>query len=340
MKFFVWLALISALLTRPQSIRAWDYENHHAINQLAVTTLPTNFPAFVRTSAATDRIAFLAGEPDRWRNVTDPTFKHANGPDHYIDMEQLDLYGLKPESLPHFRYDFVAQLALARKANPEKFKEMDGSKNDDHTRQLVGLLPWAINENYAKLKSCFSYLKTFEAAGTPDEITNAEQNIIYVMGVMGHYIGDASQPLHATMHHHGWLGENPNHYGTNASFHSWIDGGFLARMGGVDLAGMQAKARPAQVVSYQGHPASPDEIFPAIMEFLLKTEKEVEPIYKLDKDNKLSPRSSTAPEGKAYLEAQMLRSVQLLGDIWLTAWQHAHADSFLSDQLAKRKNKK
>src|SRR5437773_6507965 len=95
---------------------AWDYEGHRVVNQLALASLPTNFPGFVHTVAAEERIAFLAGEADRWRNTPDLALKHFNGPDHYIDLEQLTPYGLKPEMLPVFRYDFVAALAVARKA--------------------------------------------------------------------------------------------------------------------------------------------------------------------------------------------------------------------------------
>ena len=37
--------------------RAWDYEGHRLINQIALASLPTNFPAFVFTPAAKERIA-------------------------------------------------------------------------------------------------------------------------------------------------------------------------------------------------------------------------------------------------------------------------------------------
>src|SRR4051812_39062208 len=224
---FSFLSLV-ILLTQPAY--AWDYEGHRAVNQLALASLPTNFPAFVRAPAAAERVAFLAGEPDRWRNSSDLPLKHLNGPDHYIDLEQLADYGLKPEQLPVLRYDFVAQLALARNAHPEKHS-FDAAKNEDHTRELVGMLPWAITENYSKLKSSFSYLKAFtDGGGTPEEIENAQANILYVMGVMGHYVGDAAQPLHSTIHHHGWVGTNTHQYTTQASFHGWIDGGFFAKV--------------------------------------------------------------------------------------------------------------
>ena len=40
-------------------------------------------------------IAFLAGESGRWRNVGDLPLKHLNGPDHYIDLEDLPLYEME-----------------------------------------------------------------------------------------------------------------------------------------------------------------------------------------------------------------------------------------------------
>ena len=98
---------------------------------------------------------FSAGEPDRWRNVGDLPLKNFNGPDHYIDLEDLKLYDLTPETLPIMRYDFAADIAQARAAHPERFPPIDPAKDADHTRELGGFLPWAITENYEKLKSVF-----------------------------------------------------------------------------------------------------------------------------------------------------------------------------------------
>ena len=109
-------------------------------------------------------------------------------------------------------------------------------------------LPWAVTENYSKVKSGFSYLKAFQQhGGTPDEISNSQADILYIMGVMGHYVGDASQPLHTTVHHHGWVGENPNHYSTNGSIHGFIDG-FFKKDAAALFANAKPKLRPAQVI--------------------------------------------------------------------------------------------
>jgi hypothetical protein len=338
-KLSIRLLLLACLLRIfPPACFAWDYEGHRIVNQLALASLPTNFPAFVRPPAAAERIAFLAGEPDRWRNTPDLPLKHLNGPDHYIDLEALAWYDLKSEMLPVFRYDFVAQLSLARKAHPEKLPPIEPGRNEDHTRELVGFLPWAITESYGKLKSSFSYLKAFEENdGTPEEIANAQQDAIYVMGVMGHYVGDASQPLHTTIHHHGWIGENPHNYSTKQSFHSWIDGGYFAKTGGANLKELQQKLRAAQAVRINGREAKPEEMFQAAMLFIIEQHKLLEPLYQMDHDGKLSGEGENGMQGKAFLEGQLIKSGQMLGDIWYSAWQQAPPDTYLKTQLARRK---
>ncbi len=331
------LVVLASLAIFVSPAFAWDYEGHHTVNELALSTLPTNFPAFVLTPEAKTRIEFLAGEPDRWRNTPDLPLKHASFPDHYMDVEELYVYGLKPEMLPPFRYDFVAQLALIRQAHPDKFPPPAAEKNADHTRELVGFLPWAIVENYAKLKSSFSYLKAFQEAGTPEEIADAQANIIYTMGVMGHYVGDASQPLHSTIHHHGWVGDNPHMYTTNSRFHSWIDGGYFNKIGGANVKDMESKLHPAGLVTINGRTAKPEEMFQAAMIFIMDANKLVEPLYQLDKDGKLSGEGDKGLEGRAFLEGQLMKSGQFLGDIWYSAWEQSVPDTFLKAQLTRRK---
>ena len=333
------LSLLALMLLNVHTLLAWDYEGHRLVNQLALASLPDDYPAFVKAPAAAERVAYLAGEADRWRNTPDLALKHVNGPDHYIDLEQLDQYGLKPEMLPVFRYQFVAQLALARKAHPEKFPEFDAARNEDHTRELVGFLPWAITENYGKLKSGFSCLRAFEeAGGTADEIANAQQNIVYIMGVMGHYVGDSAQPLHTTIHHHGWVGDNPQHYTTKSSFHSWIDGGYFNKIGIATVKDLQGKLRPARTVSLGDRPAKPEEMFQAVMLYILEQNNQVEPLYKLEKEGKLTGDGEAGLQGKAFLDGQLVKGGQMLGDIWYSAWQQTPPDTFLKSQLTRRKH--
>ena len=342
-KFFTAALAIVALTV---NVRAWDYEGHRAVNELALVALPTNFPAFALTPEARDRIAFLAGEADRWRNITDVKAQpqrglelgHCSGPDHYLDLEEISEYGLTPATLSPFRYVFTADIAKARLQHPERFAAIDPAKNSDHTRELCGFLPWAINENFQKLQSGFSTLAALEThGGTPSEIANAKQDIIYVMGVMGHFVGDASQPLHATKHHHGWVTNavegNPNHYNTSFKFHQWIDGGFFNKTGGIDVKKLSTQIKPAQTLS---NSLDADGIFPEAVDFVVQANKLVEPLYILDRDGKLSNKPGQGAEGRAFLEAQLVKSGQLLGNIWFTAYQTAPEDTFLERTLDTR----
>jgi hypothetical protein len=336
-RMFAALAGLLGVCLAAMPARAWDYSGHRAVNLVALHTLPKDFPAFVKTPAAKERIAFLAGEADRWRNSQDYTMRHCNEPDHFLDLEYLAGFGLTPETVSPYRYEFVSQLAAARVKKPEIEPVPDPAKDTSRNRALFGLLPWTINEQYSKLKSAFSYLKTFEQhGGTADEIRNAQENIIYLMGVMGHFAGDATQPLHTTKHFNGWLGDNPKGYSTKRTLHSWIDGGYLDKVG-LDVAELLPKTRPARGV--EGANARNEGVFQPVMGFLVEQNKLVAPLYAADRDGKMSGNGTVGLQGRALLVEQLIKGGQLLGDLWLTAWQTAPEDGYLKSALARRKLK-
>ncbi len=316
---------------------AWDYEGHRVVNQLALASLPADFPAFVKTAPAQERIAFLSGEPDRWRSTTDLPLKHFNGPDHFIEIDDLADYKLEPNSLSHFRYEFAAQLAAVRTLHPEKFPVIDSARNEDRTRELIGFLPWTIAEYYAKLKSAFSYLKTFEEFGTPEEIINAQQNIIYLMGVMGHFVADGSQPLHTTKNYNGWVDRNPNGYTTSKTFHAWIDGGYIQKVG-LDMRKMKSQLRPARTLYSDGSKSKAQDVFSVVMSYLLAQHQMVTPLYQLEKAGKLSGDGEFGQGGREFISRQLIVGGQMLGDLWYSAWEQAAPDTYLKIQLSKRKS--
>jgi hypothetical protein len=328
--FGVWVLLLPAL-----PAGAWDYEAHHVINELALAALPPSYGGFELTPALKNRIAFLGGEPDRWRNVTDPELENYNKPDHFIDLENLPLYGLTAETLPPLRYDFMAVLARERAAHPENFPALDPTKDADHTQELEGFLPWAITEYYEKLKSGFSTLKALrQNGGTPEEVANAEADLVYMMGVMGHYVGDGSQPLHTTRHFNGWgAGPNPQGYTTSLKFHSWIDGGYFKKTGGVTAGPLLGKIHPAQRLPGV---AETGGAFKLVVAYLVDGNKYVEPLYQFEKAGRLTGDGDQAMAGRPLLEEQLLKGGQMLGNLWYTAWLEAPEDTYLERQLHQR----
>jgi hypothetical protein len=327
------LAPIIALGAFVLNANAWDYEGHHTVNELALASLPPDF-GIQLTPALKNRIAFLAGEPDRWRNVTDLPLKHFNGTDHYIDLEDLKLFGLTPETLPIMRYDFVADIALARAAHPEKFPAIDPTKDADHSRELDGFLPWAITEYYEKLKSDFATLNALKAyGGTPEEIANAQADCVYVMGVMGHFVGDGSQPLHTSSNFNGWVGDNPKGYTTRTTFHGWIDGGYFKKTGGIKVDALIGKIQPATRIPDAD---DPEKFFRFVVNYLVEQNKFVEPLYQMEKDGQLTGEGDKGMDGLPFLNGQLVKAGQMLGNIWLTAWLEAPEDTYLERQLQQR----
>jgi hypothetical protein len=336
--FVVTIALGAFIQFSAQNLFAWGHEGHVAVNELALASLPPDF-GIQLTPALKGRIAFLASEPDHWRNIpdrrngTDLALAHYNEPDHYLDVEDLKLFGLTPETLPPLRYDFVADIARARAAHPEKFPPIDPAKDADHSRELAGFLPWAITEGYEKLKSDFSSLKAYRQYGTPEEIANAQADAIYDMGLLGHFVGDGSQPLHTTKHYNGWVGENPKGYTVKTTFHGWIDAGYFTKTGGVKMDALAGKIQPATRIANAGEP---DGIFRDAVTYIVEQNKYVEPLYEMEKNGQLTGEGDKGMEGRPFLDGQLVKAGQMLGNIWLTAWLEAPEDTYLEKDLQKR----
>lgn len=330
------LFTVALTLVAPAVLQAWDYEGHRIVNQLALASLPREFPAFVHGLANAERVTFLAGEPDRWRNVADLPLKQLNALDHYCDMEYIPEAGLDWATVPSFRYDFVVQFAAGRAANAKNFLPFDPARNTDHTREWSGFAPWAIAEYFGKLRSAFSSLKVYEELGTPDEIMNAQANALYVMGTMGHYVGDCSQPLHTTKHHNGWTGANPRGYTTWPGLHSWVDGGIIAKAG-IKTAQLRARVIPASAITMTAPADGRDPMFVAVVGYLQTQHQQVEPLYQLEKEGKLGHgEQPMTDEARTFVEARLLEGAQMLGSIWLTAWRGTVPDTYLRSSLIRR----
>lgn len=67
---------IFSILVFASATLGFDYEGHRLINELALGALPANFPAFAKTPAARERILYLGGEADRWRNTREFPLRH------------------------------------------------------------------------------------------------------------------------------------------------------------------------------------------------------------------------------------------------------------------------
>ena len=232
------------------SAHAWESEGHRMINRLAATTLPDDVPAFLRTPAAINEIEYLGPEPDRWRSPAEPELAAAQAPEHFIDLELADALG----PLPHKRLDFEAKVFAAGQ-RPEK----------------IGLQPWEADEVWERLKAAMRQYRAMHAKG--EDTAPVEAAIIFYAGWLGHYVGDASQPLHVTVQYNGWTGPNPNGYTTSHQIHHLFEGPFVAA--NIHISDIQPLMTPARAI--------PGDMFDAYVAYIRTTAKYVEKVYQLEK---------------------------------------------------------
>ena len=284
-KFFVSNAMLGIVAVFPLIAHAWGNEGHRMINRLAITTLPADVPAFLRTPAAIREVAYLGPEPDRWRSPAEPELNAAQAPEHFIDLELADKLG----TLPHKRLDFEAEVFAAGE-RPEK----------------IGLQPWQATEVWERLKAAFREYRKLSAAN--QDTRPVQQAILFYAGWLGHYAGDAAQPLHTTIQYNGWVGPNPHGYTTDHKIHWQFEGPFV----GANIHLPQIKARMTPPHEMKG------DMFDDYLAFLRQSKTHVEEVYQLEKAGGFVGHGTK--RSRDFAASRLAAGASLLRDMIYTAW--------------------
>jgi hypothetical protein len=288
-------ALIAAtLLLFPCSLLAWGPDGHSIINRLAAQNLPDDVPGFLRSPSALDAIAYYSVEPDRWKALDQPELRATEGPEHVIYLEIADLAG----PLPHKRYDFLRALAAAQARHPDL----------DLIPERVGLNPYAATEVYERLHSAFrDYRNAIKARQDTKPI---EAEIVFYAGWLGHYVGDAAQPLHTSIQHDGWVGPNPKGYTTQPGLHSAFEHDFIhsaIQLG--DVAPLVAASKPQPLEN---------DIFDGYVAYLRQSNSLVEKVYQFQKGGALTGKGTA--ESRAFAAERLAAAAIELRNLIYTAW--------------------
>ena len=81
---------------------------------------------------------------------------------------------------------------------------------------------------------------------------------------------------------------------------------------------------------------TPDGMFRDVVAYLVEQNKFVEPLYEMEKEGQLTGEGDKGMEGLPFLEGQLVKAGQMLGNIWYTAWLDAPEDTYLEKQLDGR----
>ena len=152
----------------------------------------------------------------------------------------------------------------------------------------AGLLPYHILELYQPLEMGWRLWR----AASDTERPWIEERIVNDAGLLGHYVADAAQPHHTSVHYDGWAAgvPNPEGYTTERGFHSRFEAAFVGAH--VTLAQLQPAVRPDARVFV--------DVSSAIHDHILDAYARVEELYRLDRDFAFDPVRPPAPETRRF----------------------------------------
>jgi hypothetical protein len=306
--------LIAVFGTVPQGVAAaaipsldtgapvpWGAYGHGIASRAALRHLPAGMPAFFRRAEA--QLIYLGPEPDRWRSRELKEMDDAWEFDHYIDLENVPEGALDAAD----RYEFIAALYAAGIERPQQF---------------VGFLPWRILEVYQRIKTEFAIWRNME--GDPER-PFVEARILNDAGILGHYVADAAQPHHTTIHFNGWAdgSPNPNGYTMARDFHSRFESAFVEAHVTFEDVDTRMAADPLFV-------ESPRDV---IWAYLNTSNETVERQYQLERDHGFDPEGESHPLTREFVIERLTAGAEMLRALWWAAW--VESESMAEERRAR-----
>jgi hypothetical protein len=287
------LLLAMPVLVLSQQMLAWGVDGHHIINQIACSSLPADIPAFLRSPQALNAMIYYAPMPDHWRGPLEPRLAAATAPEHFIQLEAVD--AVLPV-LPHGRYDYVRELAVAQASHPDMIV----------TAEKLGMQPYQADEVWERLKVAMRDYR--ELAANKEDTRPVEEEIVFLAGWLGHYVGDGSMPLHTSNKPNGWIGPNPNGYTTDHKIHGLFESEFVHNnVKAADVSPLIA-AQPVPI----------GDVFDQYMVYLRRSHALVGTTYRLEKEGAFNGPGTA--DGKHFAVQQLAAAATELRDLIYTAW--------------------
>jgi hypothetical protein len=285
-----------------QAAWAWGATGHEYVSGIAIERLPDSVPDFVRTPEAAAEIAVMGRELDRSKG-SGRTHDAERHPGHWVLLaDDGSVMGVLPlADLPPTRREYDTLL---------RAKGFD--------QYQAGYLPYSIVDGWQQIAKDFAYwradVKGAETAATPQERAwfEADRRLrekltLRDIGIWSHYDGDASQPMHVSVHINGWgKFANPEGY-SEKNFHPYFEGEFVKD--NVVRAQVAAEVGPWQPCSCS--------IEEATRKLLLASLAQVGPLYTLEKEGALKPGDRRAI---AFTTARLAAGATAVRDMIVEAW--------------------
>lgn len=313
------LALVCCACLAIQNLGAWGFRGHTIANLAAVEAIPANGPVFLKAQKA--YIGHLGIVADTWRSFSEPFLRISEDPNHGWYTEAFDFIPDPPPSRTEFILRVYDEYLRTAKSDPQRAKWLNV--------RYTGLQAYSIMEGYERMKAgmrLYRQVSDHDAGARYDMaklyvgisplFKDREQlkqmfanDVAFYMGWVGHYAADASMPLHDSIHHDGWVGDNPKGYTRDPSIHGRFEDDY------VDLIG----ASEADVLAYVSKTARYlDNPWRDILKYSLDSRNYVEDVYRLDLRHAFENKNDR--EARELVLKRIAAGAEFLRDLTYTAW--------------------
>jgi hypothetical protein len=310
------LALLCAgAVLVPLPASAWGAQGHRIVSGAAIRALPASVPAFLRSADAHDEIALLGPEADRIKGSGKPLDDDDN-PAHYVDVQDDGTIAgtARLAVLPEDRRMYDRSLAGAVPPTDE-FSQ--------------GYLPYSIADGWQHIVRDLAYWRV-DVVGEAKAPTAEERAFFHFdrgvreavtlrdVGYWGHFVGDASQPLHVSVHFNGWNSSrtsypNPQNFSNSPTIHARFETALVRAVATEELVARRI-APPA---------LSSAPILTQVGAYLTTTESFVPAVYRLEAAGAIDAH---APDATALVLDRLAAGAGEMRDLIVEAWQ-ASADA-------------
>jgi hypothetical protein len=316
MKRILALAAIPFLALQP--LGAWGVRGHTVANLAAVEGIPQDGPVFLKLMEA--YIGHLGTIPDTWRSYTEPYLRISEDANHGWYTEGFSFIPDPPHSRTEFILRVYDEYQRVSAKDPERAKLLN--------IRYTGTQAYSIIEGYERMKAGMRLYRGIDDPGhalpnlaavyaaispafrDPAQVKQMLANdIAFHMGWVGHYVADAAQPLHNSIHHDGWSGDDPKGYTRDPNIHGRFESHY------VDLI----EATSADVVKYmRKEPRHFEDVWKATLDHSLEARDSVEDVYRLDLRGAFQKKDDA--EARELVYRRLAAGASFLRDLAYTAW--------------------
>jgi hypothetical protein len=325
MKDKIKILTVFALFFAATQAFSWGGRGHAAICEAAVFLVKNpQLKEYLQNKP--HMMGHLCNVPDIYWKTLSPEFRKAGDPGHFINAENL---GLKISEIPTDYKTIVATYT--------------GQENKSKDNKKIFSVPDELGSNWWRAEQFYKRAiadgQALKAMTTPTGFKD-EQNeelpfnktfysMIVNLGLMGHFIGDASQPFHSTSDYDGYAA---NHGGIHAYYEdscvAYFDADLVARI--VKKAKSLKNPKWTSQKTYIENMKAFSEVALEDLKTVLKLDPVTTPsVIKIEKGMSLKTPAERKPASvgfqkfeKIILE-EMARSSYLLAHYWDEAYKSA-----------------